>query len=109
MTPTPVDWPEAIKPLLKKYKGTKHPLEANNSYQLVVMVILAMQSSDNLINKIAPGFFQAYPNMQALSKATGEDLHPYLSKVINFRNKANWLVELANAIKTDSKNQTSPR
>lgn len=102
MTPTPVDWPEAIKPLLKKYKGTKHPLEANNSYQLVVMVILAMQSSDRLINQVAPGFFNAYPNMQALAKATPEDLHPYLSKVINFRNKAEWLVELAKTIKKDS-------
>jgi len=28
------NWPEEIKPLLKKYKGTRHPLEYKNIYQL---------------------------------------------------------------------------
>ncbi len=44
--PTKTNWPEAIKPLLKKYKGKQHPLEYKNTYQLMVMVVLSAQDSD---------------------------------------------------------------
>jgi endonuclease-3 len=97
-----IDWPTAIKPLLKKYKNRKHPLEARNAYQWIVMVILSAQSTDNLINQIAPDFFKVFPDMRALSKAEAELLYPYLSKVRNFRHKALWLVDIAKTIKKDS-------
>lgn len=99
--PTKVDWPEAIKPLLKKYKGKQHPLEYKNIYQLLVMVVLSAQDSDRNINQVAPKLFEAFSNMKALSKATEELLHPYISKVRNFGNKAKWLVEIAQTIKDD--------
>lgn len=98
-----VDWPKAIQPLLKKYKTTKHPLEYKNIYQLLVMVVLSAQDSDRNINNIAPKFFEAYPDMKALSRATEETLFPFISKVRNFGNKAKWLIEIANTVK-DNKN-----
>jgi endonuclease-3 len=101
MMPTKVNWPEAIKPLLKKYKNTKHPLEYKNIYQLVVMVVLSARDSDKNINRVAPELFKAFPNMTALSKATPETLFPLISKVRNFGNKANWLIELSQKIKKD--------
>jgi endonuclease-3 len=97
-----IDWPTAIKPLLKKYKNKKHPLEAGNLYQMLVMVVLSAQSTDVLINKISPDLFAVFPNMQALSEATPEMLFPYISKVRNFRNKAKWLIDIASRIKMDS-------
>lgn len=97
-----IDWPKAIKPLLKKYKGTKHPLEYKNVYQLLVVVILSARDSDRHINEIAPEFFKAFPNMQALSRATPETLHPYIGKVRSFANKTKWLIALAQKIKKDS-------
>ncbi|RPE14118.1 endonuclease III [Chitinophaga lutea] len=97
-----VNWPEAIKPLIKKYKGQKHPLDYGNTYQLVVGVVLSAQDSDRNINKLGPALFEAFPNMQALSKATPEDLFPYINKIRNFGNKAKWLVEIAQTIKKDS-------
>lgn len=100
--PTKTNWPEAIKPLLKKYKGKQHPLEYKNTYQLVVMVVLSAQDSDRNINSLAPKLFEAYPNMQALTKATEETLFPYISKVRNFGNKAKWLTGIAEKIKKDS-------
>jgi endonuclease-3 len=66
------------------------------------MVILSAQSTDNLINQIAPEFFKVFPDMRALSKADAESLFPYISKVRNFRHKAEWLVDLAKTIKKDS-------
>jgi len=99
--PAKINWQKAIQPLLKKYKGDKHPLEYKNIYQLVIMVILSAQDSDRNINKLAPNFFETFPNMNALSKATSDSLHPYISKVRNLRNKSNWLVEIAKKIKND--------
>jgi endonuclease-3 len=96
-----INWTEAIQPLLKKYKKTKHPLEYKNLYQLLVMVVLSAQDSDKNINKVAPNLFEAFPDMKALSKATEETLFPFISKVRNFGNKANWLMEMAKSIKQD--------
>ena len=99
---TKVDWSEAIKPLLKKYKGKKHPLDYQNIYQLVVMVVLSAQDSDRNINALAPKLFEAFPNMQSLSKASAETLFPFISKVRNFGNKTKWLLQMAQTIKKDS-------
>ena len=101
--PSKINWPDAIQPLLKKYKGKKHPLDYENVYQLVVMVVLSAQDSDRHINQLAPKLFEAFPDMKALSKSEPEILYPFIGKVRNFANKANWLVEMAKGIK-DNKN-----
>lgn len=97
-----IDWSAAVKPLLKKYKSTPHPLDAANPYQLMVMVVLSAQSTDKVVNLIAPELFKAFPNLRSLSKATPAALFPYISKIRNFRNKAKWLTETAKTIKSDS-------
>src|SRR5688500_5843112 len=103
-----VNWKKEIKPLVKKYKGKKHPLEYNNNpYQLLVMVVLSAQDSDRHINQIAPDFFKAFPDMKTLAKADTDSLFPYISKVRNFGNKAKWLLALAATIKADKNIPTS--
>lgn len=96
-----VNWPEAIKPLIKKYKGKKHPLEYQNSYQLLVMVVLSAQDSDKHINEVAKTFFPAFPDVPSLARADEEALFKYISKVRNFGNKAKWLMQLSQKIKED--------
>lgn len=96
-----IDWPEAIEPLLKKYKNNKHPLDYQNIYQLVIMVVLSAQDSDRHINELAPKIFAAFPDMKTLSKATQDLLYPYIAKVRNFANKTKWLMEMAQKIKED--------
>ena len=98
-----VNWPEAIKPLLKKYKNEKHPLEYKDTYQLIVMVVLSAQDSDRHINKIAPELFKAFPNMKALSIATAKQLLTHVSAVRNSEKKIQWLLQIAQTIK-DNKN-----
>ncbi|MFN2458842.1 MAG: endonuclease III [Chitinophagaceae bacterium] len=95
------DWAQALKPLIKKYKGKKHPLEYNNIYQLLVMVVLSAQDSDRHINSLAPELFKVFPNMETLSRATPEMLYSYIGKVRNFANKAKWLTAIAQQIKKD--------
>lgn len=99
--PAKTNWVEAIQPLLEKYKDTPHPLNYGNIYQLVVMVVLSAQDSDRNINNIAPKLFEAFPNMEALSRATPESLYPFISGVRNFGNKTKWLMEMAYQVKKD--------
>ena len=95
------NWQKDIQPLIKKYKGKKFPLNYGNTYELVVMVILAAQDSDAHINKVAPELFKVFPDMKALSRATEETLFPLLNKVRNFANKSRWLMSLAAEVKED--------
>jgi endonuclease-3 len=95
------DWATVLKPLIKKYKNKKHPLDYQNLYQLMVMVILSAQDSDANINKVAPALFEAFPNLQSLAKSSVEELIPHISKVRNHNTKASWLIEIAQQLKND--------
>lgn len=96
-----VDWAEAFKPLIKKYKNKKHPLDYDNIYQLMVGVILSARDSDAHINKVTPEFFKEFPDMAALSKANSATLEKYLGKVVNWNNKIAWLMEIAQEVQED--------
>lgn len=97
----PTDWATNLEQLLKKYKGKKHPLDYENLYQLMVMVILSAQDSDANINKIAPALFEIYPNLESLAVSNIDALIPHISKVRNFGTKASWLLEIAKVLKED--------
>ncbi|WP_291145795.1 endonuclease III domain-containing protein [Flavobacterium sp. UBA7680] len=96
-----IDWETELKPILKKYKGKKHPLDYQNTYQLLVMVVLSAQDSDANINNIAPALFEKFPTLTSLSKTDFETFIPYISKVRNHATKANWLLEIAKTIQND--------
>ena len=95
------NWNQELEPLLEKYRGKKHPLDYQNLYQLVVMVVLSAQDSDANINKIAPSLFEIYPNMESLGVSNVDSLIPHISKVRNFGTKASWLIEIAQTLKED--------
>lgn len=97
----PTDWATNLAPLIQKYKGKKHPLDYENLYQLMVMVILSAQDSDANINKIAPTLFEVYPNLKSLAVSNVDALIPHISKVRNFGTKASWLIEIAQELKED--------
>ena len=99
---TRIDWAAAVAPLLRKYKNKKHPLDHQNIYQLLVMVVLSAQSTDDAVNKLAPELFAAFPDMKSLAAATPEALFPYISKVRNFGHKAKWLTEIGKQVSTDA-------
>ncbi len=96
-----INWEEAVQPLMKKYKGKKHPLDYQNRYQLVVMVVLSAQDSDRHINSLAPALFKAFPDMSALAKAEPEDLFPFIAKVRSSGKKCEWLLKIARQIRKD--------
>jgi len=95
------DWAKALKPLIAKYREEKHPLDYQNLYQLLVMVVLSAQDSDAHINKIAPKLFTEFPDMKALAKADEDSLLPFVEEVRFHGNKMKWLLEIAGIIKED--------
>ncbi|PJJ07051.1 DNA-(apurinic or apyrimidinic site) lyase /endonuclease III [Flavobacterium sp. 1] len=95
------DWDTKLTPILEKYKDRKHPLDYQNLYQLVVMVVLSAQDSDANINKIALKLFEIFPNIESLTVSNIDALIPYISKVRNFGTKASWLIEIAQTIQED--------
>jgi endonuclease-3 len=97
------DWKTKLAPILEKYRGRKHPLEYQNLFQLLVMVVLSAQDSDANINSISPALFEAFPNIERLATSNVETLIPYISKVRNFGTKAKWLLEIAQTIQKDEK------
>ncbi|MGB2868015.1 MAG: endonuclease III [Bacteroidota bacterium] len=97
------EWSDVLLPLFKQYRGKKHPLEYKNPYQLLVMVVLAAQTTDELINRVAPPLFEVYPTLKHLARAKPEELFKYVEEVRNFARKARWLVTAAKEIGDDSK------
>ncbi len=95
------NWPQALQPLFAQYGKKKHPLDYQNRYQLVVMVVLSAQDSDRHINELAPKIFATYPTMNALSHATTEDLQQLIGSVRNWGNKAKWLIQIAQTVGED--------
>ncbi len=93
-------WDAKLQPVIDLYRGKKHPLEYEDLYQLIVMVVLSAQDSDANINKIAPALFQKYPDFESLSTASFETLFPLVNKVRNFNTKSSWLLEIAKTLKS---------
>ena len=92
-----------LKLLFKKYGKKKHPLEYTNTYQLVVMVVLSAQTTDSIVNKLAPELFKQFPSMKHLAAAHPEELFPLIKSVRGFRKKADWLVRIAQVLIDDKK------
>src|ERR1035437_698817 len=97
------DWNKTLEPLLKLYHNRKHPLDYKNRYQLLVMVILSAQATDELINKVSKDFFAAYPTLSDLARANPEDVHQLLKSVRSFGKKTTWLLQIAAMIGEDDK------
>lgn len=96
-----VNWPEALKPLLKKYKNNKHPLHYKNLYQLLVAVVLSARDSDDHINKITPDFFKSFSSMTSLARAGSDVIADKIKGVRGSQKKAGWLHDIASQIKQD--------
>ena len=97
----PTNWPQALKPLLDKYRGQPHPLEFKNLYQLLVMVVLSARDSDKNINNKAPEFFRQFPTLKDLSLASEPEIFAALKKVRGGKVKGGWLMKIAQQIKSD--------
>jgi endonuclease-3 len=67
----------------------------DNPYQLLVAVILSAQCTDKRVNLTTPSIFEKYPDAQALSGASVEDVFSLIKSISYPNNKAKHLVGMA--------------
>ena len=78
-----------IKRLKKEYAGT--PLTAlrfSTPFELLVATILSAQTTDVQVNKVTPGLFRKYKNIEAFAMAKPEQIAQDINSVNFFNNKA---------------------
>jgi endonuclease-3 len=70
----------------------------DDPYQLLVSVILSAQCTDKRVNMTTPAIFQKYPDVRSLSKASFEELFPYIKSISYPNNKTKHLIGMAQAV-----------
>jgi endonuclease-3 len=73
----------------------------DNPYQLLVAVILSAQCTDKRVNMTTPAIFERYPDVYALSKATFDELFPYIKSISYPNNKTKHLIGMAQKVTED--------
>lgn len=78
-------------------------LNFENSYQLIVAVILSAQCTDKRVNMTTPALFERYPDAEALSKATVEDIYELIKSISYPNNKSKNLLGMAKVLVSEFK------
>lgn len=76
-------------------------LHFSNNFELLVAVMLSAQCTDKRVNMVTPALFKAYPDAQAMSKATEQQLLYYISSVSYPNSKAAHLSEMSRKLVAD--------
>ena len=90
-----VGWFEENRP------QAKSELDFNSPYQLITAVVLSAQCTDKRVNMVTPALFEAYPTVEALSKAAPEEILPYIKSISYPNSKALHLCGMAHRIVSD--------
>jgi endonuclease III len=67
----------------------------DNPYQLLVAVILSAQCTDKRVNMTTPAIFEKYPDAESLSKASVDELFPFIKSISYPNNKTKHLIGMA--------------
>lgn len=73
-------------------------LNYNTPYELLVAVILSAQCTDKRVNLTTPALFEAYPTVEAMAKASAEDIYSYIRSISYPNNKAKHLAAMARMV-----------
>lgn len=79
----------------------KSELNYENPYQLIVAVILSAQCTDKRVNMTTPALFERYPDAEALSKATVEEIYELIKSISYPNNKSKNLLGMAKVLMSD--------
>ena len=78
----------AINYFVLNSPDAKTELIYDNPYHLIVAVILSAQCTDKRVNMTTPAIFDKYPDIESLSRASVEELFPFI-KGISYPNHKN--------------------
>ncbi|MBS1495981.1 MAG: endonuclease III [Bacteroidetes bacterium] len=84
-----------IQYFLQHSPNAETELMYQSPYELLVAVILSAQCTDKRVNITTPAIFARYPNAEALSKASFEELFPLIKSISYPNNKTKHLIGMA--------------
>lgn len=87
--------------LAQAYPGVECPLAHNNTFELLVAVILSAQCTDAAVNKVIPALFRRFPTPDALSRAAIADIETLIRTLGLFRAKAKSLKRCAQQLRDE--------
>jgi len=70
------------------YSDAKTALHYENTYQLLVAVILSAQCTDARVNMVTPALFERYPDVESMAHAKIKELEKYIKTCGLFSTKA---------------------
>ena len=70
----------------------------DSPYELLVSVILSAQCTDKRVNITTPAIFEKYPDAGSLSKATFDELFPFIKSISYPNNKTKHLIGMAKMV-----------
>ncbi|MCF0206131.1 MAG: endonuclease III [Bacteroidales bacterium] len=73
-------------------------LNFHTPFQLLVAVMLSAQCTDKRVNMVTPALFAAFPDADAMSKATEEEIFAFVKSVTYPNAKSRHLLEAAKII-----------
>ncbi len=82
----------------RRFGGSTTELQYETPFQLLICVMLSAQTTDKRVNMITPALFTKYPDAAAMSKATAEEILPFI-RTVNYANgKSRYLSDTAKKI-----------
>ena len=85
----------------KHLPAAETELHYTNEFELLVAVILSAQCTDKRVNMVTPNLFAAFPTVQAMAKATHEDIFPYIKSISFPKNKSKHLDKMSKMLLND--------
>lgn len=82
-----IDYFEATMPVAQT------ELKYNNSFELLVAVILSAQCTDKRVNMVTPALFNKFPDAKTMAKASVDEVREYIKSISYPNSKAEYLVK----------------
>ena len=80
--------PEILSRLHQEYPDATCSLDYETPVQLLVATILSAQCTDERVNQVTPGLFDAYPDAQSMAEAELEAIETLVKSTGFYRNKS---------------------
>ncbi len=84
--------------LVKRYPEIGTALDYEDPWQLLVVTVLSAQTTDEMVNQVAPQLFDAYPTPDRLADARPEDVERIIFSTGFYRQKTKSIINLAKAV-----------
>ncbi|KJS83014.1 MAG: endonuclease III [Peptococcaceae bacterium BICA1-8] len=87
-----MNYQEILDKLRECYPEVKTALSFQNPFELLIATILSAQSTDKQVNKVTQSLFEKYPDANAISLLSPEELEQEIKSIGLYKNKSKNIV-----------------